>query len=86
MQDHRQTSAPKNRARRATWLILLAGIGIGILFWGGFNTAMEATNTEPFCISCHEMKVNVYKESSPWTIRNRSREVPRHTRTRRTPD
>ena len=35
---------------------------LGILFWGGFNTAMEVTNTEPFCISCHEMEVNVYKE------------------------
>ena len=35
---------------------------LGILFWGGFNTAMEVTNTETFCISCHEMEVNVYKE------------------------
>ena len=34
----------------------------GIVFWGGFNTAMEATNTMPFCISCHEMEDNVYAE------------------------
>jgi cytochrome c-type protein NapC len=34
----------------------------GILFWGGFNTAMEWTNREEFCISCHEMKNNVYVE------------------------
>lgn len=34
----------------------------GIVFWGGFNTAMEATNTLEFCISCHEMKDTVYKE------------------------
>jgi nitrate/TMAO reductase-like tetraheme cytochrome c subunit len=34
----------------------------GIIFWGGFNTAMEATNTMPFCISCHEMHDNVYLE------------------------
>jgi cytochrome c-type protein NapC len=34
----------------------------GILFWGAFNTAMEMTNTEAFCISCHEMEFNVYKE------------------------
>ena len=34
----------------------------GIVFWGGFNTAMEATNTMPFCISCHEMHDNVYLE------------------------
>ena len=35
---------------------------LGILFWGGFNTAMEWTNREEFCISCHEMKDNVYQE------------------------
>jgi len=34
----------------------------GIIFWGGFNTAMEMTNTETFCISCHEMYDNVYQE------------------------
>ena len=35
---------------------------VGVIFWGGFNTAMEATNTLDFCISCHEMEENVYKE------------------------
>ncbi len=34
----------------------------GIVFWGGFNTAMEATNTEKFCVSCHEMNDFVYQE------------------------
>lgn len=34
----------------------------GILFWGGLNFGMEATNTMEFCISCHEMEENVYKE------------------------
>ena len=38
---------------------------VGIIFWGGFNTAMEATNTTEFCISCHEMQDNVYKEYTP---------------------
>ena len=42
--------------------ILAAGFVGGIIFWGGFNTAMEATNTEEFCISCHEMRDNVYQE------------------------
>lgn len=35
---------------------------IGVIFWGGFNTGMEATNTMSFCISCHEMEENVYQE------------------------
>ena len=38
---------------------------IGIIFWGGFNTAMEATNTTEFCIGCHEMEDNVYQEYTP---------------------
>ena len=35
---------------------------LGVVLWGGFNTAMEATNTLSFCISCHEMHDNVYQE------------------------
>jgi len=42
--------------------VLLVAFIVGILFWGGFNWAMEATNTEEFCISCHEMRDNVYEE------------------------
>ena len=38
---------------------------VGIIFWGGFNTAMEATNTLEFCIGCHEMESNVYQEYKP---------------------
>jgi cytochrome c-type protein NapC len=38
---------------------------VGIIFWGGFNTAMEATNNLDFCISCHEMEANVYEEYKP---------------------
>lgn len=43
------------------FLVIVSFIG-GILFWGGFHTAMELTNTETFCISCHEMQSNVYRE------------------------
>jgi cytochrome c-type protein NapC len=48
-----------------TWslgALLAAGFVGGIIFWGGFNTVLEATNTETFCIGCHEMEENVYKE------------------------
>lgn len=34
----------------------------GIIFWGGFNWAMELSNREAFCISCHEMRDFVYEE------------------------
>jgi len=42
--------------------LLFGGFFAGIIFWGGFHTIVEATNTEEFCIGCHEMKDNVYKE------------------------
>ncbi len=42
--------------------LLVAGFASGIIFWGGFNTGMEATNTMEFCIGCHEMRDNVYEE------------------------
>lgn len=42
--------------------LLVSGLAIGVVFWGGFNTVVEATNTMPFCISCHEMRDNVYVE------------------------
>ena len=34
----------------------------GIIFWGAFNTGMEATNNLEFCTSCHEMRDNVFQE------------------------
>ncbi len=43
-------------------VLLVIGLVAGIIFWGGFNTAMEATNTLEFCISCHEMRDTVYVE------------------------
>lgn len=42
--------------------LTMGGFIAGIIFWGGFNTALEISNTEDFCISCHEMEANVYKE------------------------
>ena len=42
--------------------LTLGGFVCGVLFWGAFNTALELTNTEKFCISCHEMHDNVYQE------------------------
>ncbi len=43
-------------------LIFVVGGLAGIIFWGGFNWSMELTNTQTFCISCHEMERNVYRE------------------------
>ncbi|WP_331344343.1 NapC/NirT family cytochrome c [Cellvibrio sp. UBA7661] len=54
--------------RPATYIgmgtLSMGGFIAGIIFWGGFNTALELTNTEQFCIGCHEMKNNPYQELS----------------------
>ena len=44
--------------------LTLGGFACGVVFWGSFNTALEFANTEPFCLSCHEMRSNVYQELS----------------------
>ena len=35
---------------------------IGVAFWTGFNMTLDYSNTEEFCISCHEMRDNLYVE------------------------
>jgi cytochrome c-type protein NapC len=42
--------------------LTLGGFVAGVAFWGAFNTVLEATNTERFCVSCHEMRDNVFEE------------------------
>jgi nitrate/TMAO reductase-like tetraheme cytochrome c subunit len=49
-------------ARFAWGGILIVGGIAGVVFWGGFNTFMEYTNTLEFCISCHEMETTPYQE------------------------
>ena len=65
-QDSGQTPKKSIWRRTLFWGMPTAGVAgvfvAGIIFWGGFNTAMEATNTLPFCISCHEMEDYVYEE------------------------
>ena len=42
--------------------LTLGGFIAGVMFWGGFNTVLEATNREAFCVSCHEMQANPFEE------------------------
>jgi len=45
---------PKNCSLRN---LLGVGMVLGIVVWGGLNTAMEYTNRAEFCTSCHEMTI-----------------------------
>ncbi|NDG42427.1 MAG: Denitrification system component NirT [Betaproteobacteria bacterium] len=56
------TALRRPSAKWSMLVLLVVGFGGGIIFWGGFHTALEATNTMEFCISCHEMRDNVYGE------------------------
>ena len=50
-----------NKVNKATLVVFFVGILSGIIFWGGFHTVVEETNSLAFCISCHEM-TPVYEE------------------------
>lgn len=52
----------KPTAKYSMGTLVGGGIISGVILWGGFNWSMELTNTESFCISCHEMRVNVFEE------------------------
>jgi len=47
----------------------------GILFWGAFNTGMEATNTEAFCSSCHAPIVAEIRETIHYANRSGVRAI-----------
>jgi cytochrome c-type protein NapC len=52
----------KPSAKYSLFSLVFGGFFFGIIFWGGFHTALEATNTMEFCIGCHEMRDTVYQE------------------------
>ncbi|MCB8746305.1 pentaheme c-type cytochrome TorC [Rhodoferax sp. U2-2l] len=43
-------------------VLVTGGFMAGILSWQGFNTAMELTNKEEFCLNCHTMHDNLLPE------------------------
>ncbi|MES2149396.1 MAG: NapC/NirT family cytochrome c [Pseudomonadota bacterium] len=52
----------KPSAKYSLLTLLVVGFAGGIIFWGGFHTALEATNTLEFCTGCHEMRDTVFAE------------------------
>ena len=68
----------RNGGRRFGWVaILVAAIVGGLMTWGG-SEVVAWTNTEAFCISCHEMRDNVYAEYE-FTIHDENRTGVRAT-------
>ena len=56
---------------------VLLGMGFvgGIMFWGAFNTGMEATNTEEFCSACHAPIVEEVRETIHYSNRSGVRAI-----------
>jgi len=57
--------------KRASLLVIISAMITGILLLTGFHGVLNATNTESFCISCHEMKINYeeYKDTAHYKNR-----------------
>lgn len=52
-------------AALSSWTTVIVAIVFfvtGVIFWSGLEVVVQQTNTEEFCISCHEMSHNVYPE------------------------
>ncbi len=45
----------KPSAHYSLGALLIVGFASGIVFWGGFNWAIDGSNSIWFCTSCHEM-------------------------------
>jgi cytochrome c-type protein NapC len=65
----------KSPSSAAMGFILLIGFLGGVIFWGGFNTGMEVTNTEEFCSGCHAPIVKEIKETIHWSNRSGVRAI-----------
>lgn len=68
----RRLSTP---SKAAAGVLLGMGFVGGILFWGAFNTGMEATNTEAFCSSCHAPIVAEIRETIHFSNRSGVRAI-----------
>jgi len=68
----RRLSTP---SKAASGLLLGLGFVGGILFWGAFNTGMEATNTETFCSGCHAPIVAEIRETIHYSNRSGVRAI-----------
>ena len=49
-------------AKYSLGFLILVIFTVTSIFWIGFHYSMDATNTEEFCISCHEMENFVFEE------------------------
>ncbi|MBU0621763.1 MAG: NapC/NirT family cytochrome c [Gammaproteobacteria bacterium] len=79
-ESQKQQHAPKEgiwtrmrRPPKCSFLYLLVvGVALGIVLWGGLNMGMEWTNRSEFCTSCHEMTIPYEELKKTVHYKNRS--------------
>ena len=52
----------KRTSRYSIGTLLVWGLVVGILLTNGTTAVMNATSSEAFCTSCHEMEANAFAE------------------------
>ena len=59
----------KPSAKYGFGLLITVGIVIGILGWSSFNTIIDKTSEETFCVSCHSMQqpLEELKQTAHWS-------------------
>ncbi|HDY7786892.1 TPA: NapC/NirT family cytochrome c [Vibrio vulnificus] len=62
-------------SKTAAGILLFMGFAGGLLFWGAFNTGMEATNSEEFCSGCHAPIVAEIQETIHYSNRSGVRAI-----------
>ncbi|MBL1277269.1 MAG: NapC/NirT family cytochrome c [Ectothiorhodospiraceae bacterium] len=62
----------KNIVKRAPLIAIIIAIITGALMVSGFNVAVSETNTESFCVSCHEMEINYEEYKDTVHYKNRT--------------
>lgn len=62
-------------SKAAVGVVLFMGFAGGLLFWGAFNTGMEATNSEEFCSGCHAPIVAEIQETIHYSNRSGVRAI-----------
>ena len=65
----------KSPSKAAVGIVLFMGFAGGLMFWGAFNTGMEATNTEEFCSGCHAPIVAEIQETIHYANRSGVRAI-----------
>jgi len=60
--DRLRTRLGRHSPLKLAVVAAVVGLLAGLVAFGVGNAVLAATNTETFCIGCHEMKDNVYAE------------------------